>query len=432
MYQPATANAPSARLVVIHFATGGIVFFILLWLSLFWAEAFVQHYFNPHLLAITHLLVLGWISMVIFGALYQLLPVILEVRLYSEKLGYLTWVLLLCGTFSLAHSFHTFNLGGLMHLAATLLGFAVLLFAINVLLTIHQTKKSSIERDFIQTAVVWFAFTAGAGILLAINLRYPLFLKYHIELLKLHAHAGMAGWFLQLIMGVGSKLLPMFMVSHGLSKKRLTVAYYNVNMGLIGLIIGFYHPNFALQIAGSLGLATGIILFILYLAEAFRKRVRRVLDTGMWQSVASLMILPVLLLPAAWFLAGTPILPSFTQQVAIVYGFVILGGFISGLILGQTYKTLPFIVWLREYRTRVGKQKVPLPRELYSENVAFWQFRMYSLSLLVFASGILLRYEWVIRSGALLAIVAVTLYLTNVFKIIFHKAQENERTKSNT
>ncbi|MBK9593719.1 MAG: hypothetical protein IPO32_20260 [Crocinitomicaceae bacterium] len=33
-----------------------------------------------------------------------------------------------------------------------------------------------------------------------------------------------------------------------------------------------------------------------------------------------------------------------------IYGFILITGFITSLILGQTYKTLPFIIWLKEYR----------------------------------------------------------------------------------
>lgn len=42
-----------------------------------------------------------------------------------------------------------------------------------------------------------------------------------IKELKLHAHAGIVGWFIQLITGVGSRLLPMFMASYGLDSRNL-------------------------------------------------------------------------------------------------------------------------------------------------------------------------------------------------------------------
>jgi len=83
MNQIASQNAPSPKVVLPHYIFGGLVLLVVTMLIIYHPDAFVQHFFNPELLAITHLLVLGWITMVIFGALYQLLPVIMEVKLYS-------------------------------------------------------------------------------------------------------------------------------------------------------------------------------------------------------------------------------------------------------------------------------------------------------------------------------------------------------------
>ena len=87
-------NAPSPKVVIPHFVFGGLVWLVVTLLITFNSEAFTQHFFNPVLLSITHLLALGWITMVIFGALYQLIPVIVEVKLYSEKLAVFSFVLL--------------------------------------------------------------------------------------------------------------------------------------------------------------------------------------------------------------------------------------------------------------------------------------------------------------------------------------------------
>jgi cbb3-type cytochrome oxidase subunit 1 len=425
MYQPGSANAPSSTLVVIHFLTGGVVFWVAALLALMFPESFTVHYFNPMLLSITHLLVLGWMTMIIYGALYQLIPVILQVKLYSETLGYIAYVLLLSGTVLLAYAFATFRLGMVMYVAANALGAGVLSFGINLFLTAQRTKNESIEKDFILTAVVWLMFTVAAGIALAINLAHPYLSVPHLELLKLHAHAGLAGWFLQLIIGVGSKLLPMFMVSHGLKQMELKPAYYFINAGLILLICGLFTDVNWLQMAGGLGIATGVVLFITFLIRAYRHRVRRVLDAGMKQSVAALLVLPAAVLPAAWFLSESLGWPRVGESVAIAYGVMVLAGFISGLILGQTFKTLPFIVWLRTYKSKVGKEKIPLPRELYSERLLQWQFGIYSLAIPILLIGVLSAQTSVISLGAALTLTTATIYNINVLKIILHKPVNN-------
>jgi len=73
------------RIVITHYAVAALCFFILAVMMMFSVKAFTGHYFHPQILAITHMAALGWGTMIIFGASYQLIPVVLETELYSEK-----------------------------------------------------------------------------------------------------------------------------------------------------------------------------------------------------------------------------------------------------------------------------------------------------------------------------------------------------------
>jgi len=114
MNQLASQNAPSPLVVVPHYIFGGVTLLFVTILLILNPSAFTQHYFNPTLLAITHLLALGWMSMIIFGALYQLIPVILEVKLFSEKLAFYSFALMGTGIILLAYSFWHFSFGSAM------------------------------------------------------------------------------------------------------------------------------------------------------------------------------------------------------------------------------------------------------------------------------------------------------------------------------
>jgi hypothetical protein len=50
----------------------------------------------------------------------------------------------------------------------------------------------------------------------------------------------------------------------------------------------------------------------------------------------------------------------------IAYGFIIFFGWITAIILGMTFKTLPFIVWNKVYHQQAGKGKTPNPKDLFS------------------------------------------------------------------
>lgn len=418
-------NAPGASLVLVHFFAGGICLLAAVLLLTLFPEMLSGHYFSPKLLAVTHLLVLGWITMIIFGALYQLVPVIFEVKLFSERLGYAAFGFLLSGAVLLGYSFWNFELGLLINVAGSAVVSAVILFAILICATAIRSAKRGIERDFIMTALIWLLFTVVAGLLLAINLAHPFLEVSHVQLLKLHAHAGMIGWIFQLIMGVGSKLLPMFMISGNLSKGKLNWAYYFLNGGLISGIVCLYIGWSTGVMLSAIVAFIGVIFFLAFIALAYRNRIRKKLDVMMKQSLLSFitLIVPVVVLVTLFY--NNPMEDHGTPTLSVGYGVAIILGFITQLIMGQTLKTLPFIVWLSVYRSRVGKEKTPLPKDLYSERLAILQTWVYASGFAILMFGTIIANDFIIRIGALTLILAVWIYNFNVLKVILHKPESD-------
>lgn len=421
MNQIGSQNAPSPKVVIPHFVFGGLIWLVVTLLITFNSEAFTQHFFNPILLSITHLLALGWITMVIFGALYQLIPVIVEVKLYSEKLAVFSFVLLGLGTLLLAFSFWNLAFGILMFTAGGLILVAVISFLINILTTIYKSTKKSIERTFIVSAVIWLLFTVLAGLTLAINFNHPFLKPAHLELLKLHAHAGIVGWFLQLIIGVSSRLIPMFMVAHNLNTKKLNVAFYLINFALIiGIFSLFFEIKLGVTASIFIGLI-GVFSYLSFLVEAYQKRIKKQLDIGMKQSAFSFLLLLIPCLLILMLLPNFSLFTAFTLPLIIAYGSILMVGFITSLIMGQTYKTLPFIVWLKVYRGKIGKLKLPLPKDLYNEKIAVAQLWLFALGIVVFLIGIISSNTFLIQLSGVILFLSVILYNINMLKIIFHQ-----------
>jgi len=416
-----TAQAPSSKIVIPHFIAGGISFVVVAVLLAFSTPELLTVYYDNKLIAITHIAVLGWASMVVFGALYQLIPVVYETALYSEKLAILTFWLFLISIGFLSYAFWIASYTNLLFYASLLLFFSLLLFIINLQLTYRKTKKPNIQSKFINSAVYWLAATEIVGTLIALNFRYSFLTETHIHYLKIHAHLGLIGWFLLLIIGAASILIPMFMISHNLNEKKLTYAFYLINIGLIAVSLDwfFLQSKFGIYIYWTL-IAVGIGFFISYVYEAYKSRLRRKLDVGLKYTVVSVasLILPILL---ALYLLLAGNVTSFILRVTTVYGFSILFGVISMLILGQTYKTLPFIVWLERYQKYVGKYKTPLPRELYSEKIADIQFYTYLLAISSLIIGIVVHQMLFLQAGSILLICVAILNLLNLLKIVFHK-----------
>jgi len=419
-----TKNAPSPKVVLPHFGFGALAFLTAAVMLLFVAEDLTQHFVSPHLLALTHVLVLGWISMVIFGSLYQLIPVVMEVKLYSEKLAMSTFILFGSGLIILSASFwnYTFSHNLWMEIAGILLLVAVLLFAINAIKSAAKTERKTIENTFIVTAVLWLLLAVTLGLTIVLNFAFNFLSISHLQLLKTHAHMGLVGWFLLLVIGVASKLMPMFLIVHKLPSRLLHYTYYLINAGLLLMSLGFsFYPEKWLLIVSGLLILAGIVLFLRFNQVAFSKRLRKKLDVGMKMSAMGFIMLALTLLFGLLSLMRPAFLQSLHLRSDMLYGITILFGFLSSLVLGQTYKTLPFIIWLKIYHSKVGKGKVPLPQELYSDKLANWHFYTYLAGMPLLIVGVLLGSVVVIQIAAAFIILTAILYNYNVFKILFHK-----------
>jgi cbb3-type cytochrome oxidase subunit 1 len=423
-----TGNAPSLSVVVPHFIFSALSFLCLTVFIILAGTDVLGPYFSGKLVAITHLAVLGWASMLAFGALYQLIPVVFETALYSELLAKITFWIFAVAILLLVYSFWTSSYGTTLIYASSLMFIAVSGFIGNVLFS-KRMGKQNIQSRYVVTAILWLLLAALLGLLIAINFKYPFLSQIHLHYLKIHAHLGLVGWFVTLIVGVSSSLIPMFLISHNLKEDKLNYAYYLINGGLLLLSLDWLVLQGTVLVPVYwMSISLGIILYLVFVWEVYQKRLRKELDVGMKHTLISVlsMLLPILL--SLTVMLKLDFQNSFHLRATTLYGFSIIFGLITPIILGQTYKTLPFIIWLHKYKQLVGKYKTPLPKELYSEQLANLQFYSYNLAIIVLVTAIISDSIWMIRIGSYTLLVTAILYNLNVFKIIFHKV----KTESNS
>lgn len=422
-----TNNAPHSSVVIPHFVFGGICFLLLAILIILANTSLLEAYFNTKIIAITHMAVLGWATMIIFGALYQLIPVVFETSLYSEKLAKVTFWITAFSVLFLTYTFWEGAFSTMLVYASSFMFLSLFLFILNVVLTYTKSGSKNISSKFIIASVFWLAITELIGTLIAFNFKFNFFSEVHLHYLKIHASLGMIGWFLLLIIGVGSTLIPMFLISHQLKKEKLTASFYLINCGLFGLIINWFLVlNTTFTIVCWAIIILGVFSFISFIFDSYKKRIRKKLDIGMKYTMLAIasILLPIII--SAVLLLAFNIEYEVLLRVTTFYGFSIIFGFITTMILGQTYKTLPFIVWLEKYQNLVGKTKTPLPRELYSEKIAKAQFYCYILFIVAMSFGLILNNLQLIRIGSFSLLIVAVLYNLNVLKIIVHKVKNNE------
>lgn len=379
-----------------------------------------QHYFQPHTLAITHLMALGWGTMIILGASHQLVPVLIEGKLYSNILAYLSFGIAAVGIPFLVCSFYYYHTGWPLQTGAILINAAVIFYLINIGGSIYQSKRYHLYAFFIFTAALWLLATTLFGLLLVFNFTYSFLPQDSVYYLPLHAHMGLAGWFLLLIIAVGSRLIPMFLISKYTNNKMLWWVYGLINTGLIGFIVlrsfhiwgHHYYTSFLL-------IAIALLIFSRYCYNAYKSRIRKQVDEQMKMSLLSvaLLFLPILCLLVVIYFLTIEAKPN----LVLLYGFCIFFGWITAIILGMTFKTLPFIVWNKVYHQRAHAGKTPVPKDLFSDRIFQWMSISYLVGFAVFIPGILLLNDLLLKTGAVALLLSSVLYVWNVAIIVFHQ-----------
>ena len=385
-------------------------------------NSFTQHYFQPRTLAITHTMALGWGTMIILGASHQLVPVLIEARLHSTLLAYLSFLLASTGIPILVFSFFTFYFGWVAIVGAILVNGAVLFFLLNMALSIWKSPNKNVHALFIWTASFWLMITTIIGLLLVCNFSHPFLPAASLHYLSLHAHIGIIGWFLLLVIGVGSRLIPMFLISKFHNNRYLWIMYGLINGGLLVFIMLFILQSGSLWYwipVGSIFIA--LLLFGRFCFCAFKQRIRKNVDEQMKISLLSItmMALPIIFLAV---LIGFVLRSGNAGSKEILaYGFSIFFGWITAIIFGMTFKTLPFIVWNKIYHDKGGIGKTPNPKDLFSAGVFNTMGLTYLAGFILFMAGILIVNSLLLQVATVLLIITSALYNWNVVKMLLHK-----------
>ena len=416
------AKTTTHKVVVPFYIYAALSFLAATILLLLSSNGILQHYFQPSSLAIIHTMALGWGTMIILGASHQLVPVLIEGELYSARLAAFSFFSAGLGIPLLVYGFFVFDMGWPAKLGGSLIISAILAYLINIALSMSRSGRENIHAIFVFTSAIWLLVTAAVGLLLVFNFTEAFLPSDSLYYLSLHAHMGLIGWFLMLVMGGGSRLIPMFLISKYNNNRLLWWIYALLNGGLLTFVFIFLRNGARwLMLLPLAALLLSLVLFAFFVYRAFRQRIRKKLDEPMQLSLLSvlMMAIPMIFLVVLMIFLLSDELEN--KQLVIAYGFIIFFGWLTAIIMGMTFKTLPFIVWNKVYHRLAQKGKTPNPKDLFSPKIFLWMCLFYLSGFLVFSCGILSAQVMVLQLGAVLLILSAFLYNWNVIPLAFHQ-----------
>jgi len=409
---PTASNTPISKLPFYFLLTGVVAFLLLNVILYLGIPSFIDgNVRGPVLWTAAHLTLLGWVMMVAMGAMYQLVPVALQVPIYSEKLGYFQFFIYTIGILGLLHGFFWFQPTVLVTFGVlTVIG--VLLFIFNMMKTIATMPKQTYISQFILSALIYLFITISIGITLAANFHSAFLGGIYQSLFYTHILTGVFGWFTLLIFGFSFKMVPMFSLSHGFGEDLPKRMLPSTHIGMAITILGFFLSSTIIIILGMIVLALNYILFLFHVKNILQKRLKKKLDVGFTTAIIAVLfgLIPMLLLPLALgFDLGNRVV------VALVYLF--LFGWISYSIMGYMYKIVPFLWWTKKYSDVIGKTNVPQLKDLMNEKLAKIIFITTAIGLIGFLIGILASLSILLYLSQTLLLVAAILFTYMVFDV---------------
>jgi len=363
-----------------------------------------------------HLFVLGWATMLAMGAIYQLINVILQSTVFSEKLGYIHYTLFTIGLTGLLFGFIKAEIYWIAAFA-TLLLIGILVFAFNMTLTLIRAKKWDAITISSACAVLYLVLTGLSGMAMGLNFATGIWIDYHENLFGAHIWLGTIGWFGLLITGFSYKMLPMFYLSHDYSTKPQTAILLLWNAAVIvGALSFLLGSGFWMKWIALLLLAAAIVVYNIHMQQIKKHRHKRNPGTGIKWAVYVSQALAVTVIGMLIYTFFNPEQLLDTRTV-IFAGWLYLSGWVSLTILGYASKIIPFLWWTHKYGKHAGKPGNPVLADLLNESkVNVWMAAMSVISLFVLV-GLATGSDLVITAASAILAVLSLVYIFLISRV---------------
>ncbi len=410
-------KTPSPTLPL-RYLLGAAVAFVLAALGVPWLSGeLAAHYYHPRVVALTHMVALGWITLTVMGASYQLIPLVLERPLWSERLARWQFVIFVGGVIGMVAHFWIARWNGLVW-AAGVVGLGMTAHVVNVGLSLRGIPRWTFTARCFALALVGLAGTVLFGLTLGANRLWGFFAGDLLATLHAHFHLALLGWIAPVVVGVSARVYPMFLLAPEPSGWPGRLQLWGLGLGVPAVVAGLLVEP-VLLVPGALAVGAALGAHATWVLRMVRARKRPTLDWGLrfaLTGTACLVPAAALGLAFAGSLLGGP-------RAALAYAVLALGGWVSLTIVGMMLEIVPFLVWFRVYGPRVGKEPVPTLAQLSWPPMERLAYALLTGGVLALAGGVAAGARaWIGVAGAAVAAGAVG-FVATLVRTVLHLAR---------
>ncbi len=363
---------------------------------------------EPRALIIVHSITIGWLLLLMVGALLQFGPVLTGLDLPKGNLGLFALCGIVVGLCLLLLGFHLVDLGSplaalTMVAAAATLTTAIVAIGWILATLLWRGRRAHEASRYVLLGISCLAVTVFLGALFALavsgTIAIPLVVSFVVGAAPLHAGFGLVGWMTFAAIGVSYKLLPMFLLSNDMkASKTLRRGAVSV-VFLLGLALaampfdtGAAH---LLALLATLFFAVTTAAYVVELLGAYSDRRRKTLEVNThWSLPAFAMLGASAVLYPPCLVTGMP------SNILVAIGYLFVFGWLTGLGLAQLLKIVPFLTWIEAFGPLLGRRPTPRLTDLVNGGRASVWFVIFYASVAGAAAAIALDLDHAFRAAA--------------------------------
>ncbi len=368
------------RIVAPYFIAG--VAFYILSIILLLSMPFNPDIRDTSLIAFSHSYMIGFVMMVIIGAMAQLSVVVAEVYHKHPRAFIITFILLLLGTVIIIYGFLANSIyipiGGMLILVS------LFIYIYNLFISVSMSSRSSAVVDSMRFSTLFLAVGLIFGIVMALGYGGVVDIDPS-AIAPLHIMSIFGGYVMLNIMGVSTVLLPMFGACSRPSDMAHKISFYMMIATVIMMIFSLFLPLLS-KISAILA-SISIIYYMFVVFRIFTSKKRKYSDV--WErfiAVSFISLLLFMIVLAIYIFSHLEILLKLSFYILMI-------GFLGFLIVAHLYKIVPFLVWFERFAPFIEEKAVPSLYELLPAKVATTQWYFATAALVLSSIALLLEIE---------------------------------------
>jgi len=367
--------------------------------------------------ALTHLITLGFISMVMIGAMQQLLPVLVGSPVKKPVLiGTILHVLMMVGVSLLVAGF-LLDLQSLLTAAFLVLGACLTLFLVATLNCLFTAESQSDTVTAMRLSVSSLAIAMIIGMCIGSGLTADMEIFAEVAWTDIHMGWALLGWAGLMFIGVGFQVVPMFQLTPAYPK---TVMKWLTRV-IFGLLLMYSFSYLIWPDLAACLMILPIICFVLFAVVTLSlqgRRRRRIPDVTLdyWR----LGMVSILAAALLWIIRHLLPDQGLSSVMELVIGIIVLVGVLISLIIGMVYKIVPFLIWFHLQSRLDEYVKLPTMKQILPDAPARRQLRIQMLALLFLVATAIWPSGWTLYPAALLFAASCIMLWLNIFNALKH------------